>query len=194
MIAKLTRLLLSTVNSLVSLTCFFEMHPRCLDICYRKKMGEFGFVQIVKDNMKLFSKQQIAGATRARALFEKMISPSTADFRAIVSRGGVPGCDVTLEDEKAAKVIWGRSVLKMKGSTVRKNCKRLVQSIIKVPLELIKLHRDVELAIDICFVNKHIFFTTYCTKICFSMVTLLMMHEKVAIWGALLVTYNMYLC
>jgi hypothetical protein len=78
-----------------------------------------------------------------------MSFPSTADFRAIVSRGGVTGCDVTLKDVKAAKVIWGRSVLKMKDNIVRKNGKRLVQSIIKVPEELIKLHQDVELAIDI---------------------------------------------
>jgi hypothetical protein len=38
--------------------------------------------------MKLFSKQQIAGAVQARDLFEKMIYPSTADFRVIVSAGG----------------------------------------------------------------------------------------------------------
>ncbi len=61
-----------------------------------------------------------------------MMFPSTADFRAIISRGGVPGYDVTLEDVKVAKVIWGRSVLKMKGNTMRKNGKRLVQRIIKV--------------------------------------------------------------
>ncbi len=48
--------------------------------------------------------------------------------------------DVTLEDVKTAKVIWGHSVLKMKGNTVRRNCKKVVQSIIKVPTELIKLH------------------------------------------------------
>jgi len=40
----------------------FEMHPCGLHVCYPKKMGEFGFVQTVEDNMKLFSKQQIAGA------------------------------------------------------------------------------------------------------------------------------------
>jgi hypothetical protein len=40
----------------------FEMHPCGLHVCYPKKMGEFGFVQTVKDNMKLFSKMQIAGA------------------------------------------------------------------------------------------------------------------------------------
>jgi hypothetical protein len=49
------------------------------------------------------------------------------------------------------------------------------------------------LAIDVFFVNKHIFFITYSTKICFSMVTHLAYREKEYIWEALLVTYNMYL-
>ena len=69
-------------------------------------MGEFGFIQTVKDNMKLFSKRQIDGATQAKDLFKKMIFPSTANFSAIVSAGGVPGCDVTLKDMKVAEVIW----------------------------------------------------------------------------------------
>jgi hypothetical protein len=57
--------------------------------------------------------------------------PSTVNFRAIVSAGGVPGpgSNVTLEDVKAAEVIWGQSILKMKGNTVRRNGKRIVQSI-----------------------------------------------------------------
>ncbi len=58
--------------------------------------------------MKLFSKQQIARAVQARDLFEKMIYPSTADFRAIVSAGGISGCEVMPEDGKAAEVIWGQ--------------------------------------------------------------------------------------
>ncbi len=88
----------------------------------------------------------------------------TADFRAIVSAGGVPGSDVTLDDVKAAEV-------KMKGNMTCSNAKRTVQSIVKVPSELIKLHQEVELAIDCFFVNKHVFFTTYSTKICFTTVT-----------------------
>ncbi len=39
-----------------------EIHPCGVRICYSKKMGEFGYVQTVEDNMKLFSKRQIAGA------------------------------------------------------------------------------------------------------------------------------------
>jgi len=44
----------------------------------------------------------------------------------------------------------------------------MTQSIVKVPTELIKLHKNVELSIDCFFVNKHVFFTTISTKICFT--------------------------
>ncbi len=127
----------------------FKMHPCGLHVCYPKKIGEFGFVQTVEQNMKLFSKRQISGAVQAKNLYNKLIYPSTADFWVIVSEGGIPGCEVTLDGAKAAEVIWGWSVLKMKGNTVRKNAKRVTQSIGKVPTEFIKLHQNVELAIDV---------------------------------------------
>jgi hypothetical protein len=85
----------------------FEMHPSDLHVCYPKMMGQSGFVQTVHDNMKLFSKCQIAGVVKARELYEKMKFPLTSDFRAIVSVGGVLGSDVTIDDVKAAEVIWG---------------------------------------------------------------------------------------
>jgi hypothetical protein len=50
----------------------FEMHPCGLHVCYPKNMGQFGFVQTVQDNMKLFSKRQLAGAQRARELHERL--------------------------------------------------------------------------------------------------------------------------
>jgi hypothetical protein len=127
------------------------------------------------------------------SFYKKMIIPSTADFRATVSAGGIPGCEVTPEDIKTAEVIWGHSVLKMKGNTVRRNAKRLVQSVIKVPSELIKLQQVVELAIDIFFINKHAFVTTYSTKICFTTVTHILMHQKEHLWEALSSTYTMYM-
>jgi hypothetical protein len=94
---------------------------------------------------------------------------------------------------KAAEAIWGQLVLKMKGNTVRRNGKHMAQSIVKVSKELIKLQQDVELAIDCFFVNKHIFFTTYSTKICFTMVTHLGYRTKAFIWEAFHATYKMYL-
>ena len=81
----------------------------------------------------------------------------------------------------------------MKGNTVRRNGKRVAQSIVKVPKELIKLQQDVELAIDCFFVNKHIFLTTISTKICFTTVTHLAHQNKALVWEALHATYKMYL-
>ncbi len=46
-----------------------------------------GFVQTVQDNTKLFSKCQLAGAQRVRELHERLLCPSTPDYRAIVSAG-----------------------------------------------------------------------------------------------------------
>ena len=169
----------------------FEMHPFGLHICYPAKMGEFGFVQTIEDNMKLFGKRQNAGAVRARNLYNKLIYPSTSDFWETVSAGEIPGCEVALEDAKAAEVIWGRSVLKMKGNTVRKNSKQMMQSIIKVPTKFIKLHQDVELAIVVFFINKHIFRTTFSTKICFTTKTHLTVSTQKLIWETLLATYKM---
>jgi hypothetical protein len=69
----------------------------------------------------------------------------------------------------------------------------MTQSIVKVPTEFIKLHQDVDLAIDMFFINKHIFFTTFSTKICFTTITHLAFHNKKLIWAALHATYKMYL-
>jgi hypothetical protein len=59
--------------------------------------------------------------------------------------------------------------------------------------ELIKLQQVVELAIDCFFVNKHIFLTTYSTKICFTAVTHCAHRTKALIWKALRATCKMYL-
>jgi hypothetical protein len=40
-------------------------------------MGEFEFIQMVTDNMRLFIKWQIANANQGKDLFKKMIFPST---------------------------------------------------------------------------------------------------------------------
>ncbi len=66
-------------------------------------------------------------------MYKKLTYPSTADYRATVSVGRVPGLDVIIKDVKTAEVIWGHSVLKMKGNTVIKNGKHMAQSIVKVP-------------------------------------------------------------
>ena len=65
----------------------------------------------------------------------------------------------------------------MKGYTKRRNVKCLIQSVSKVPKEPIKLQHNVELAIDCFFCQQTCFFTTYSTKICFTVVTHIVSHQ-----------------
>jgi hypothetical protein len=62
----------------------FEMHRCGVNICYPKKMGEFRAVQTVRDNMKLFSKQQIAGAVQDRDLYEKSMVQARDLYKKII--------------------------------------------------------------------------------------------------------------
>ena len=96
----------------------FDMHPCGLHVYYPEKIdGQYGFVQTVAENMKLFTKRQIDGAIKARHLYETLGYPSNPDFESILRAGVIGGCSITVEDAKVAQKIWGSSVPRLKGST-----------------------------------------------------------------------------
>ena len=91
----------------------FDMHPCGLHIYYPKKIdGQYGFVQTVADNMKLFTKQQIEGALKAQAhhLYETLGYPSNANFETVLRAGGIGRCTLTADDAKVAYKTWGDSI------------------------------------------------------------------------------------
>jgi len=74
----------------------FDMHPWGLHVYYPEKIdGQYGFVQTVADNMKLFTKRQIEGALKAHHLYETLGYPSNADFESVLRAGGIGGCTLT---------------------------------------------------------------------------------------------------
>jgi hypothetical protein len=124
----------------------FDMHSCGLHIYYPEKIdGQYGFVQTVANNMKLFTKQQIEGAMKARHIYKTLGYPLNADFESVLQAGGIDGCTLTADNARVAHKIWGDSVprLKLKGSTVRETGKRKPQSLVKVPRELIQLQRKI---------------------------------------------------
>ncbi len=119
MIARRGKHSLCTGKSLVfriwSLIC---IRVDCTCIILKKIDGQYGFVQMVAENMKLFTKRQIDGALKTRHLYETLGYPSNANFESVLRAGGIGGCSVTVEDAKVAQKIWGSSVPRLKGSTV----------------------------------------------------------------------------
>jgi hypothetical protein len=63
----------------------FDMHPCGLHVYYPKKSNwQYGFVQTVAENMKLFAKQQIEGVLKQCHLYKTPGYPSNADFEAVL--------------------------------------------------------------------------------------------------------------
>ncbi len=108
----------------------FDMHPCRLHVYYPKNSdGQYGFVQTIAENMKLFTKQQIEGALKARHLYKTLRYPLNADFEVVLQVGGIGSCTITVDNAKVAYKIWGASVPQLKGSTVRETDHRKPQSL-----------------------------------------------------------------
>jgi hypothetical protein len=122
------------------LNMIFDMHPCGLHVYYPKKSnGQYGFVQTVAVNMKLFTKRQIEGALKVLYLYKTLGYPLNADFEAVLRVGGIGSCTITVDDAKVAYKIWGASVPRLKGSTVRETGHRKPQILVKAPKELQQL-------------------------------------------------------
>jgi hypothetical protein len=143
--------------------------------------------------MKFFTKQQIEGAMKVRHLYETLGYPSNANFESMLQAGGIGGCTLTTGNARVADKIWGDSVLRLKGSTVRETGKCKPQRLVNVPCELIQLQRKVRIGIDIFFVNGHIFFVTYSRMVCFTTVTYLINHKVVEVLATMHKIYQMYM-
>ncbi len=118
---------------------------------------------------------------KARHLYETLGYPSNTNFETVLRACSIGGCTLTTDDAKVAYKIWGNSVPRLKGSTVRETGKRKPQSLVKVPQELVQLQQKVRIGIDIFFVNGHIFFMTYSGMICFTTVTRLIDHKVIKV-------------
>ena len=85
----------------------FRMHSSGLHF-YDPTRDEFSFVVTVEDNIKSFSKQQIASAEKARTLMAGLAFPSDSDYKWIIPSNQVQECPVIVtEDANVAEKIWG---------------------------------------------------------------------------------------
>ncbi len=135
--------------------------------------------------MSLFTKRQIHGANLVRNLQAGLAFPSNADMKWAIQSNLIKECPVTVKDMGTAIKVWGPSVAMLKGKTVRTTPPVVRQDVIEILKEIWELHKDVTLTIDIFFVNKIPFFTTYSLIICFLLVTHLSNKKALTIFKAL---------
>jgi hypothetical protein len=129
----------------------------------------------------------------ARALYAKLCYPSMRDFKWVVQSNQIKDCPVMVQDIDVATKIWGKNIAALKGKTTRCKPIPVAADFIKVPIELVKLHKEVFLMVDLFFVNKIPFFLMLSWSICVTAVNHLADRSVVNIFKAFKEIYQYYL-
>jgi hypothetical protein len=98
-----------------------------------------------------------------------------------------------VQDIDVALKIWGKNIGALKGKTTWSKPNPVAKDFVKVPVELLKLHKEVFLTVGIFFVNKIPFFLTLSGKICFTAVNHLVDRTVPQIFKAFKEMYQYYL-
>ena len=77
---------------------------------------------------------------------------------------------MTVEYVYVTLKIWGKNIVELKGKNTRIKPNTAARDYVKTPVDLLNLHKEVFLTLDIFFVNKIPFFFTLSRKICFTAV------------------------
>jgi hypothetical protein len=147
----------------------FCMHKCGLHYYDPRNKNQLAFVNTVSEN-KEGSKRQIKSAELAHTLYKTLSYPSMKDFKWVIQSNQIKDCPVTVQYIDVARKIWGKNIAVMKGKTTRSKSIPVARDYGKVPMELMKLHKEVFLTTYIFFVNKIPFFLTLSRKICFTAV------------------------
>eukprot|EP00957_Ditylum_brightwellii_P165192 12577044-Ditylum_brightwellii.AAC.1 len=86
----------------------------------------------------------------------------------MIQQGSIQNCPVTLEAVKHADIIFGKDVGSLKGKTVRKVPEPVVSDYVHIPPELMEVHKEVTVAVNIMFANKQPFLTSISKHIKFT--------------------------
>ena len=170
----------------------FRMHSSGLHY-YDPTDKDFSFVNTVSGNMQNYSKRQIKGAASAKRLYETLVYPSEPDFKWTLQSNQIKDCPVTVKDAEIAHEIWGKDIHGLQGKTTRKKPIPVAEDFVKVPSEILKLHKDVFLTVDIFFVNQIPFLLTLSHKICFTATNHLVSRKAADVYKAFIEIYKFYL-
>jgi hypothetical protein len=128
-----------------------------------------------------------------KTLYKTLSYPSMKDFKWVVRINQIKDCAVTVQDIDVALKIWGKNIAALKVKTTRRKTIPVARDYVKVPLELMKLHKEVFLTTDIFFVNKNPFLLTLSRKIMFTAVNHLTDRTVLQIFKAFKDIYQYYL-
>ena len=126
----------------------------------------YSMLNIVDSNKSHFSRRQLEGAKKAQSLYHRMGRPSETTFYRIISENTLKNCPVTIEDAKRAFYIFGPSASAVRGTTTRKKPLHIPEyHPISLPPELLEMLKNIQLNVDIFFVQGRAYLHTISSDI-----------------------------
>jgi hypothetical protein len=174
-------------------TMEFRMNKCELHYYDPRNEKRLAFINTVSENKEGFTNRQIKSAELARTFYKTLSYPYMKDFKWVIQSKQIKDCPVTVKDIDVAQKIWGKNIAALKGKTTRSKSITVARDYVKVPMELMKLHKEVFLKTDIFFVNKIPFFLTLSQKICFTAVNHLADRTVLQIFKSFKEMYQYYL-
>ena len=110
-------------------------------------------VSTVEENKSLYSKGQVVGAKKAKHLYHVIGYPSIRDFKHVVQTNRIKNCPVTVEDINICEKIFGPDVHALKGKSVRKKPRPVIDDYVEIPKELIRAHQGIVLCADVMWID-----------------------------------------
>jgi hypothetical protein len=144
-------------------TLKFECNPKGLYTYkvsdeYLKKQSHL--INTVKENRVGYTQRQFEQAKRAQELYHIVGTATIESFKGLIKMNAIKNCHVTTEDVNNAKKIFGTNMLSLRGTSTRGKSTPVTEDGIEIPEELILQNREIDLCIDIIYVNECGFMTT----------------------------------
>jgi hypothetical protein len=108
-----------------------------------RKTKYLAFISTILENKKGFTKRQLKSAETSIALYITLSYPSMKDFKWVIHSNHIKDCPVTFQDVDVTITIWGKNISALKGNTTQNKTNPLARDYVKVPMELLKLHKEV---------------------------------------------------
>jgi hypothetical protein len=115
------------------------------------------------------------------------------DFKWVIRSNQIKKIPVTVQYIDVDLNICGKNIAALKGKTTRRNTIPVARDYVKVPLDLMNLHKEVFLTTYIFFVNKNPFFLTLSCNITFTSVNHLTERTMPQIFKAFKEIYQYFL-
>src|SRR5210317_1230746 len=106
-------------------------------------------VQQVDENIECFSRSEVEKAKQARKLYHMVGAPTMENFKLMIKGNMIKNCPITVTDMDVSKKIWGKDILRLKGTTVRRTPRAVVDSTIDIHEELRSKISDIHLHMDV---------------------------------------------